>query len=150
MRGVAQAQSSNRPGRPFHAPVRTQVCWFFGRDLAMNLKPPRPIGLVEAAVGGTSLQYWSSDVAIAQCQGHGESWDWPPNFRNGTGKLTNGYPLPDIPSGWNAKLVYSWLGLSLVLVAVVVVFAMRNGVCVCVCDGLRTPLCDVAAGYKLL
>ena len=53
------------------------VCYFFGRDLSKTLRPARPIGLVQAAVGGTSLQYWSSDAAIAKCQSLGKPWQWP-------------------------------------------------------------------------
>ena len=84
------------------------ACYFWGRDMAKVLKvldPPRPIGLVQAAVGGTSLQFWSSDTAIAQCQGLGAPWEWPAEFRNGTGNLSTGYKLPDVPTGWNAKIV---------------------------------------------
>ena len=84
------------------------ACWFWGRDTSAALAKQgmaRPIGLVQAAVGGTSLQFWSSDDAIAQCQGLGEQWEWPANFRNGTGNLSTGYKLPDVPTGWNAKVV---------------------------------------------
>lgn len=71
----------------------------------MTLQPPRPVGLVQAAVGGTTNQFWSSDDAVRECQGLGEPWEWPSNFRNGTGKLNGtNYPLPDIPTGWNAKI----------------------------------------------
>lgn len=86
------------------------VCYFFGRDLSKTLQPARPIGLVQAAVGGTSLQYWSSDAAIAKCQSLGKPWQWPRDFRTGTGKTAPNatpanYSLPDVPTGWNAKLV---------------------------------------------
>lgn len=83
------------------------ACWFYGRDLAdtlQNHRAARPIGLLQAAVGGTSLQFWSSSAAIASCQGLSQPWQWPLNFRNGTGNLSTGYKLPDIPTGWNAKI----------------------------------------------
>ena len=43
------------------------ACYFWGRDMADALQQKqmaRPIGLIQAAVGGTSLQFWSSDDAI--------------------------------------------------------------------------------------
>lgn len=83
------------------------ACYFWGRDMLDTLenhKMARPIGLLQAAVGGTTMQFWSSDPAIARCQGTGDPWQWPQNFRNGTGTLSTGYTLPDIPTGWNAKI----------------------------------------------
>lgn len=73
--------------------------------MAKVLDPPRPIGLLQASVGGTSLQFWSSDNAIAQCQRLNKTWEWPANFRTGRGNLSTGYKLPDVPTGWNAKIV---------------------------------------------
>ena len=84
------------------------ACFFWGRDMSDALAKrnmARPIGLMQAAVGGTTLQFWSSNDAVAQCQGLGSPWEWPPNFRNGTGNLSTGYKLPDVPTGWNAKIV---------------------------------------------
>jgi hypothetical protein len=44
------------------------VCWLFGRDLQRALHPPRPLGLVEASLGGTPIQAWSSADALgANC-----------------------------------------------------------------------------------
>ena len=83
------------------------ACYFWGRDMLDTLenhKMARPIWLLQAAVGGTTMQFWSSDTAIAQCQGTGDPWQWPQNFRDGTGTLLTGYTLPDIPTGWNAKI----------------------------------------------
>lgn len=79
------------------------ACWFWGRDMSDALAKQgkaRPIALVQAAVGGTSLQFWSSDDAIAKCQGLGEPWEWPKNFRNSTNST-----LRDVPTGWNAKVM---------------------------------------------
>ena len=82
------------------------VCYFYARDLAKALTPRRPIGVVQASVGGTSNQFWSSDDAIATCQGLGKPWEWPATFRNGTGTLPGtGYRLPDVATGWNGKIV---------------------------------------------
>jgi hypothetical protein len=95
-------QDPSRMGGGFSA-----ACFFWGRDMMDTLEKHqmvRPLGLIQAAVGGTSLQFWSSDRAIARCQGTGDAWQWPRNFRNGTGNLSTGYKLPDIPTGWNAKI----------------------------------------------
>ena len=42
------------------------VCWLFGRDLQRALNPPRPIGLIEASLGGTTIQAWSSADALSR------------------------------------------------------------------------------------
>eukprot|EP00656_Telonema_subtile_P039489 TRINITY_DN44596_c0_g1_i1.p1 TRINITY_DN44596_c0_g1~~TRINITY_DN44596_c0_g1_i1.p1 ORF type:complete len:220 (+),score=30.68 TRINITY_DN44596_c0_g1_i1:177-836(+) len=67
------------------------VCYFFGRDLARALTPPRPLGLIETAVGGTPDQHWSSPDAIQQCKGS-HSWNWPSNFSDSV--LWNGFVVP--------------------------------------------------------
>eukprot|EP01084_Bolivina_argentea_P283288 485114_1 len=41
------------------------VCWFFGRDLFQTLN--YPLGLIETAYGGTSIQCWSSPTVLKQC-----------------------------------------------------------------------------------
>lgn len=38
--------------------------WLFGRDLQRAVQPPRPIGLIEASLGGTPIQDWSSADAL--------------------------------------------------------------------------------------
>ena len=43
------------------------VCWLMGRDLQRAVQPPRPIGLVEASLGGTPIEAWSSPEALAAC-----------------------------------------------------------------------------------
>lgn len=43
------------------------VCWLFGRNLQAALEPPRPIGLIEASLGSTSIEAWSSADAQAAC-----------------------------------------------------------------------------------
>jgi hypothetical protein len=45
--------------------LRSALQWFFGRDLQRSLKPPRPIGLIEASLGGTPIQAWSSATALS-------------------------------------------------------------------------------------
>jgi sialate O-acetylesterase len=42
-------------------------CWFFGADLFDALGRSVPIGLIDNSAGGTSIHYWSSPDAIAQC-----------------------------------------------------------------------------------
>ncbi|XP_061870055.1 sialate O-acetylesterase [Colius striatus] len=47
------------------------VCWLLGRYLAEALRSP--LGLVEAAWGGTPIEAWSSPRALRACGLHGES-----------------------------------------------------------------------------
>ena len=110
------------------------ACYFWARDMAKVLQPPRPIGLLQAAVGGTSIQFWSSDQAIAQCQAINQPWEWPADFRNGTGNLSTGYKLPDVPSGWNGKIV----PLLRTVIRAAVWYQVRA--CLCrVCSAAATP-----------
>ena len=43
------------------------VCWMYGRALFRALDPPRPVGLMQATWGGTSVTQWSSATALARC-----------------------------------------------------------------------------------
>ena len=43
------------------------VCWLFGKDLAANLVPKRPLGLIESSFGGTADEDWSSPDALVKC-----------------------------------------------------------------------------------
>jgi sialate O-acetylesterase len=42
-------------------------CWFTGRALFAALGGTVPVGLIEAAVGGTAIRQWSSTGALAAC-----------------------------------------------------------------------------------
>ncbi len=58
------------------------TCWFTFRDVYDRLaldQRSRPIGLIEANVGGTPDQHWSSPDALQRCKGP-HSWNWPKNF----------------------------------------------------------------------
>ena len=41
------------------------VCWFYGRDLYQTLN--HPLGLIETAFGGTSINSWSSPQVLHSC-----------------------------------------------------------------------------------
>ena len=41
------------------------VCWFYGRDLYQTLN--YPLGLIETAFGGTSINSWSSPQVLKTC-----------------------------------------------------------------------------------
>lgn len=42
-------------------------CWFTGRALHDALRGAVPVGLIEAAVGGTAIRQWSATAALAAC-----------------------------------------------------------------------------------
>jgi len=44
------------------------VCWYTGRDLFDAMGGKVPVGLIEAAVGGSPIEYWISPEAIAACE----------------------------------------------------------------------------------
>ena len=48
------------------------VCWMYGRRLA-EANPTLPLGLIEAAVGGTHIEAWSPPDALARCGTRGLS-----------------------------------------------------------------------------
>ena len=58
----AAPQYAELPSANFSA-----VCWLFGRNLQAALHPPRPIGLIEASLGGTGIEAWSSADARSAC-----------------------------------------------------------------------------------
>ena len=68
------------------------ACWFFARDLYASLDPPRPVGVMNNAVGGTSDQLWSSPAAIDSCKHLGKPWEWPSNYSSST--LWNALVVP--------------------------------------------------------
>lgn len=43
------------------------TCWFYGKTIADALGPSIPIGLVESAWGGTSIQVWLPSESIQAC-----------------------------------------------------------------------------------
>ena len=56
------SRSSPEPASRFSA-----TCWFTGKRLADALGPSVPIGLVESAWGGTSIQVWLPPTSEAAC-----------------------------------------------------------------------------------
>ena len=63
-----------------------------GRDLQRAVTPPRPIGLVEATLGGSSIESWSSADALAVCEPRRDS------SSGGNGGLWNGLIEPLLSS----------------------------------------------------
>ena len=45
------------------------VCWFFAKAIVDNLADPFPIGLVSSNWGGTRIESWMTQAAIAPCGG---------------------------------------------------------------------------------
>ena len=68
------------------------ACWFFARDLSASLDPPRPVGVMNNAVGGTSDQLWSSPAALDSCKHLHEPWEWPANYMSS--ELWNSLVVP--------------------------------------------------------
>ena len=52
---------------PASTPGFSGVCWLAGKRVAEVLGPAQPIGLVEAAWGGTSQQVWMPPEALSPC-----------------------------------------------------------------------------------
>lgn len=50
------------------------VCWLFAEYLYPHLK--YPIGLIEASVGGTVIEAWSSPEALHDCTSATKRWAW--------------------------------------------------------------------------
>lgn len=44
------------------------VCWYTGKNYYENLGGKVPVGLFEAAVGGSPIEYWLSSESIAKCE----------------------------------------------------------------------------------
>ena len=68
------------------------ACWFFARDLYASLDPPRPVGVMNNAVGGTADQLWSSPEAIDSCKNLDKPWEWPSNYSSS--ELWNALVVP--------------------------------------------------------
>ncbi len=43
------------------------VCWYFGKNIFLQLNSSVPIGLVSSNVGGTAVELWSGPDAIKRC-----------------------------------------------------------------------------------
>ncbi|NXX74426.1 SIAE acetylesterase, partial [Urocolius indicus] len=69
------------------------VCWLLGRYLAETLR--LPLGLVEAAWGGTPIEAWSSPRALRACGLHGDSSRPAPESLSW---LCNPFSSPALPS----------------------------------------------------
>ena len=52
---------------PASVPPFSGVCWLAGRRIAEVLGPVQPVGLIEAAWGGTSQQVWMPPEALDAC-----------------------------------------------------------------------------------
>ena len=68
------------------------ACYFFARDLYASLDPPRPVGVMNNAVGGTADQLWSSPAALDACKHLREPWEWPDNYTSS--QLWNALVVP--------------------------------------------------------
>jgi len=68
------------------------ACWFFARDLYASLDPPRPVGVMNNAVGGTADQLWSPPEALDSCKNLGKPWEWPKNYTSS--ELWNSLVVP--------------------------------------------------------
>merc|ERR1719162_1289769 len=44
------------------------VCWYTGKNYYERLGGKVPVGLMEAAVGGSPIEYWLSRKSIAKCE----------------------------------------------------------------------------------
>ena len=75
------------------APVATfsATCWFTGRDIAAALGPAVPIGLIESAWGGTSIQPWSAPGLADAC---GNESSYPGGWPTAPSVLWNAMTLP--------------------------------------------------------
>ena len=45
----------------------SSTCWLMGREVAQRLGGAVPVGLIDAAVGGSAIQAWSSPRGLAAC-----------------------------------------------------------------------------------
>lgn len=67
------------------------TCWFTGRDIAAATNKAFPIGLVESAWGGTSIQVWSTPQSNAACNAPPS---YPGGWPTGLSSLYNGMVYP--------------------------------------------------------
>jgi hypothetical protein len=49
-------------------PGFSAVCWYTGKNYYESLGGKIPVGLIEAAVGGSPIEYWLSSESIAKCE----------------------------------------------------------------------------------
>lgn len=66
-------------------------CWFHGKGLADALGPAVPLGLVESAWGGTSIQVWEPPGIVAAC---GDAPSYPGGWPTATTCLWNSMTVP--------------------------------------------------------
>lgn len=67
------------------------TCWFTGRDVAEALGPAVPIGLVESAWGGTSIQVWAPPGVVGAC---GNASSYPGGWPTAVAALWNAMTAP--------------------------------------------------------
>lgn len=67
------------------------TCWFHGKGLADALGPSVPLGLVESAWGGTSIQVWEPPSIVAAC---GDPPSYPGGWPTATSSLWNSMTAP--------------------------------------------------------
>ena len=65
------------PVTPMAVPTFSALCYYFGREMFARLGGKTPVGLVEAAVGGTYIQSFSTPQANAACNNTGRK---PPGW----------------------------------------------------------------------
>lgn len=67
------------------------TCWFAGRGIADALGSSVPLGLVESAWGGTSIQAWTPPGVVAKC---GDYPPYPGGWPTATASLYNAMTVP--------------------------------------------------------
>ena len=67
------------------------TCWFAGRSTAEALGPAVPIGLVESAWGGTSIQVWAPPGVVGAC---GNASSYPGGWPTAVASLWNAMTAP--------------------------------------------------------
>jgi sialate O-acetylesterase len=88
-------------------------CWLFGRDLYKSLRPPRPLGLIEVAYGGTPIVTWSTPESLAACNvTHNETYPMANPFNISNSGLFNGMIYPLLNSSITGIVWYVHLFLS--------------------------------------
>jgi sialate O-acetylesterase len=90
------------------------TCWFTGRDIADSLGPSVPLGLIESAWGGTSIQVWLSEEGSAVC---GDYPSYPGGWPVNSTSLWNGMTLPFAGFHISAIVFYQGESNSLTSVA---------------------------------
>jgi len=63
------------------------LCWYFGQELTNQLgADASPLGLINAAIGGTTVEIWSRNGTLMDCKNHGKP--------KGMGQCFNGQVAP--------------------------------------------------------